>query len=173
MHIHRQCVERARIYITNMYIYIGALKPTKKAHVARTEYTLHIISSVELRTSLCCSKNSGKLLNLCVCFMHFDSMRSRCAHISKNCIYKHSPAHKRTQNPFVQKNGRNGAQQKGITKHIVYMQTRMAAAERERENSWACSSYSIYLNNCCRNNTYADDVVCTTNPMHFKCSMVT
>lgn len=35
------------------------------------------------------------------------------------------------------------------------------------------SSEMLNNSNCCRNYTYADDVVCKTNPMHLKCSMKT
>lgn len=118
------CWTCAHLYHKYVYIHRCFKANQKSSCGPNRVHTAHHIECW-ITYFVCCSKNSGKLLNLCVCFMHFDSMRSRCAYISKNFIYKHSPAHKRTQNPFVQKNGRNGAQQKGITKHIVYMQTRM------------------------------------------------
>lgn len=106
-------VLNVRAFISQICTYIHrCFKANQKSSCSSNRvHTAHHIECW-ITYFVCCSKNSGKLLNLCVCFMHFDSMRSRCAHISKFFIYKHSPAHKRTQNPFVQKNGRNGGSAK-------------------------------------------------------------
>lgn len=112
-----------------------------------------------------------------VCLFHafwFDAISLR-AHFAK-ILYIN--IHRRTNGRKIHlyKRTEEMGLSKKVLQNILFTCKReweMAAAEADGENSWACSSYSIYLNNCCRNNTYADDVVCTTNPMHFKCSMVT